>query len=94
MGSAGGARVMRMPGVGTLEVGKAADLAVYNLDHPRYFGLHDMAVGPVVAGGAAHLKAVLVHGRVAVRDNAIPGLDMQELRRDAQTLVNHMLADV
>jgi 8-oxoguanine deaminase len=94
VGTAGGARVMRMPGVGTLEVGKAADLAVYSLDHPRYFGLHDVAVGPVVAGGAAHLKAVLVHGKVVVRDNAIPGLDMQELRRDAQALVNHMLADV
>ncbi|MGL4574160.1 MAG: amidohydrolase family protein [Burkholderiaceae bacterium] len=94
IGTAGGARVMRMPGVGTLEVGKAADLAVYSLDHPRYFGLHDVAVGPVVAGGAAHLKAVLVHGKVVVRDNAIPGLDMQELRRDAQTLVNHMLADM
>lgn len=89
--TAGGARVMRMPGVGTLEVGKAADLAIYSLDHPRYFGLHDMAVAPVVAGGAAKLKAVLVQGRVVVQDSEIPGFDMGALRHEAHALVNFML---
>lgn len=92
IGTAGGARVLGLDGVGTLEVGKAADLAVYDLDQPRHFGLHDPAIGPVASGGRPTLRALLVHGRVVVENDAIPGLDMAQLRADAQRLVNGMLA--
>jgi 8-oxoguanine deaminase len=91
IGSAGGARMMGLQGVGTLAVGQAADIAVYDLDHPRFFGLHDPAVGPVTSGGAPFLRALLVQGRVVVRDNQIPGLDMAELRADAQAFVTRVL---
>lgn len=88
LGTAGGARVLGLDGVGTITLGQAADLAVYDLDHPRYFGLHDPASGPVVSGGQVSLRAVLVQGRVVVENNAIPGLDLSALRRDAQTFVD------
>lgn len=90
IGTAGGARLMGLDGVGALAVGMAADLAVYDLDQPRFFGLHDVAVGPVASGGRPRLKALLVHGRVVVQDDAIPGLDLAQLRRDAQALVDRM----
>jgi 8-oxoguanine deaminase len=92
VGTAGGARVLGLDGVGTLRVGQAADIAVYDLDDPRYFGLHDMAVGPVASGGRARLRALLVAGRTVVENDAIPGLDLAELRHDAQALVAHMLS--
>jgi 8-oxoguanine deaminase len=94
IGTQGGARVMGWNGIGTIEVGKAADLAIYSLDHPRYFGLHDMAVGPVVSGGATHCKTVICNGRVVVEDGAIPGFDMAQLKRDAQRLVAMMKHDM
>jgi cytosine/adenosine deaminase-related metal-dependent hydrolase len=94
IGTAGGARVLGMGGIGTLQVGQAADLAVYDLDEPRYFGLHDMAIGPVASGGRARLRALLVDGRVVVDNDSIPGLDMAELRREAQALVKQMLQAV
>jgi 8-oxoguanine deaminase len=90
IGTAGGARVLGLDGVGTLEVGMAADLAVYDLKEPRHFGLHDPAIGPVASGGRTPLRALLVHGRVVVENDAIPGLDLDELRRDAQRLVAAM----
>jgi cytosine/adenosine deaminase-related metal-dependent hydrolase len=91
IGSAGGARVLGLPGVGTLEIGQAADLALYDLEHPRFFGLHDEAVGPVVAGGAPRLRALLVHGRIVVENDQIPGLDLAQLRRDAAAFVQRIL---
>ncbi|MBC7717124.1 MAG: amidohydrolase, partial [Pseudorhodobacter sp.] len=45
-----------------------------------------------VSGGQASLRAVLVGGRVVVENNRIPGLDMAELRADAQALVQHMVS--
>jgi cytosine/adenosine deaminase-related metal-dependent hydrolase len=94
IGTAGGARVLGLGGVGTLQVGQAADLAVYDLDDPRYFGLHDMAIGPVASGGRARLRALLVGGHVVVENDAIPGLDLQALRHESQALVSGMLRSI
>ena len=91
IGTAGGARVLGLPGVGTLQVGMAADIAVYDLDQPRHFGLHDPAIGPVASGGRPTLRALLVQGRVVVENDTIPGLDMAQLRADAQAFVKTML---
>jgi cytosine/adenosine deaminase-related metal-dependent hydrolase len=90
IGTAGGARMLGLDGVGTLAVGQAADLAIYDLDQPRYFGLHDPAIGPVASGGRPTVRAVLVQGRVVVENDRIPGLDMAQLRHDAQALVRSM----
>jgi len=86
----GGARMLGLDGVGTLQVGMAADLAIYELNQPRHFGLHDPAVGPVASGGRPSLRALLVQGRVVVEDDAIPGMDLAQLGREAQELVQQM----
>ncbi|MCU0967960.1 MAG: amidohydrolase family protein [Rubrivivax sp.] len=91
LGTAGGARLLGLPGVGTLEPGQSADLAVWDLDGPRFFGLHDPAIGPVASGGRPRLRALLCAGRIVVEDDAVPGLDLAELRREAAALVAAML---
>jgi 8-oxoguanine deaminase len=90
--TAGGARALGLPGVGTIEAGQSADLAIYRLEHPRYAGLHDPAVGPIVAGGAADLRRLIVQGRTVVRDGAIPGLDLGELADQARRAVARLTA--
>ena len=90
IGTAGGARVLGLGGVGTLAPGMAADIAVYAIDQPRHFGLHDEAIGPVAAGGATALRTLLVNGRVVVENGAIPGLDLAELQHEARSLVARM----
>jgi cytosine/adenosine deaminase-related metal-dependent hydrolase len=86
-GTASGARMLGFEGVGTLSPGQAADIAVYRLDEPRYMGLHDPAIGPVVSGSRPHLQWLLANGRVVVEDDAIPGLDMAEMRAQAREAV-------
>jgi cytosine/adenosine deaminase-related metal-dependent hydrolase len=91
LGTAGGARVLGLDGVGTLAPGMAADFAVYDLDAPRFFGLHDPAIGPVASGGRPRLRALVCNGRVLVEDDQIAGLDMSALRHDAAALVDTMV---
>jgi 8-oxoguanine deaminase len=88
--TAGGARVLGLPAVGTLAVGQAADIAVFDLTHPRYAGLHDPLIAPVACGGGAHLRHVLVGGRPVVVDGAIPGLDLGDLSRRAAAAVRRI----
>src|SRR5699024_1541789 len=61
--TAGGARVLGFEGVGTLQPGMAADLAVFALDDPRYLGLHDPGIGAIVSGGRPRLRRLFCAGR-------------------------------
>lgn len=91
IGTAGGAQMMGLAGVGALEPGMAADLCVYDLDQPRHFGLLDPAIGPVASGGRPTLRLALVQGRTVVENDAIPGLDLPAMRREAQAFVASLL---
>jgi 8-oxoguanine deaminase len=88
LGTAGGARMMGLDGVGTLEVGQSADIAIYELDEPRYFGLHDQAIAPVASGGSPRIRALISNGKVVVKNHQIVGLDLKELKAKAQTMVD------
>ncbi|WP_225774938.1 amidohydrolase family protein [Pseudomonas sp. Marseille-Q5115] len=89
-GTAGGAGVLGLGKVGSLAVGMAADLAIYRLDEPRYFGLHDPAIGPVVGGGRPTLRALLAGGELRVENDRIPGLDLAELGEQARQAVHRL----
>ncbi len=90
IGTAGGAQLLGLDGVGTLAPGMAADIAIYDLDQPRHFGLFDPAIGPVASGGRPTLRALLVHGRHVVDNDQIPGLDLAQLRREAADFVRSL----
>lgn len=89
MGTAGGARVLGLDAVGTLQPGHAADLVILPLNEPRQWGLHDPAMAPVMSG-AARPSHVLCHGRVVVDQGEIPGLDLAALRAEAEAAVRVM----
>jgi 8-oxoguanine deaminase len=92
-GTAGGARVMGLDEVGKVAVGYAADIAVYRLDDPRYFGLHDPAIGPVASGGRPSVMALFSAGKRVVVDDLIEGVDIKELGGEARRVVRELLRE-
>jgi cytosine/adenosine deaminase-related metal-dependent hydrolase len=89
-GTRGGADILGLH-TGAIEPGRAADLALYSLDEPRYMGLHDPGIGPVVGAGRPHLRCLLVGGRVVVRDDRVPGVDLAELAARSHEVVRRMM---
>jgi cytosine/adenosine deaminase-related metal-dependent hydrolase len=90
--TAGGARVLGLPQIGTLAPGQQADIAIFDLDEPRHFGMHDPLIAPVTCAGSASVRYLLIGGRIVVENNAIPGLDIQKLRSDAARVVARLAA--
>jgi cytosine/adenosine deaminase-related metal-dependent hydrolase len=90
--TAGGARVLGLPNIGTLAPGQQADIAIFDLNEPRHFGMHDPMIAPVTCAGSAHLRYLLVGGRIVVENGAIPGLDISKLRSDAARVVTRLAA--
>lgn len=89
----GGARALGLNGVGTLQIGKAADILLLDLDQPRYFGQHDPAIGPMISAGTFSVRRSFVGGRPIVIDGKVPGLDLEQLRADAFRVVRQLSAE-
>jgi cytosine/adenosine deaminase-related metal-dependent hydrolase len=90
--TAGGAKVLGWDEAGVLAPGKLADITVFELSHPRYFGMHDVLSGPVTCGGAAHVRYLMVGGKIVAEDGKIPGMDLERLRHDALRVVARLAA--
>jgi cytosine/adenosine deaminase-related metal-dependent hydrolase len=90
--TAGGAAMLGLEGVGAIAPGMRADLAIFDLSHPRYAGLHDPLAGPLLCAGSAHVRHLLVGGRPVVENGAVPGLDLAELSRAAAQAVERLRA--
>lgn len=88
----GGARVLGLSAVGRLAPGMAADIAILDIGAPRYMGQHDAVLGPVISGGALHIRHSFVAGREIVRDGAVPGLDLGALADAAQAATRALIA--
>jgi cytosine/adenosine deaminase-related metal-dependent hydrolase len=88
-GTSGGGHVLGLD-VGVIAPGQPADLAIYSLDDPRCFGVHDVATAPVTVGAAGRLKRLLCAGRTLVADGAVPGVDFAALRAEARAAVQRL----
>lgn len=75
----GSARALGRDGeLGSIELGKQADLALFTLDELRFSGSHD-PVAALVLCGADRADRVMVGGEWRVVDGRIPGLDLDGL---------------
>jgi 8-oxoguanine deaminase len=64
----GGADVLRRDDIGSLEPGKAADMAIFDLDKLEFAGAHQDPVAALVFCGISHrADTVIVNGEVVVR---------------------------
>jgi cytosine/adenosine deaminase-related metal-dependent hydrolase len=74
----GGARVLGRDDVGTIEVGKRADLALYRVDDLGRAGIAD-PLAAIALAPPARAEAVVVDGRVVVREGRLVTADEEEL---------------
>ncbi|GBR55592.1 amidohydrolase [Acetobacter senegalensis DSM 18889] len=84
-----GARILRLPDIGTVAEGMVADLVVHDINHPRHAGLADPLIAPV-ASGAACVRHVLKAGKPVVYDGVIKGVDVPELMQHSRQVVKRL----
>ena len=79
----GGARVLgRENELGTIEVGKLADLVLWKLDDIGHIDIVD-PIAALVLGPKAEVKALLVNGEVRVRHGLITAIAHEEIAQQA-----------
>ena len=70
--------------LGSIEVGKAADLALYDLDRPEWTPNHDVVRNLVYCADGRSIRTVLVDGRLVYQDGRAPGIDTDRALADAR----------
>ena len=87
----GSAKMLGRDDIGSLAVGKQADIACFKLDAMRFSGSHD-PLAALLLCGAHQADAVMVQGQWRVRDGSIMDLDIEALisrhQQSAKRLVN------
>ncbi|MGH9272689.1 MAG: amidohydrolase family protein, partial [Ilumatobacteraceae bacterium] len=85
MATLGGARSMGLEAsIGSLEVGKRADLVLHDTDRPEWRPLLNVVNQLVWSADGRGVHTVLVDGRIVVEDGHVTGIDEPKLWRDAQ----------
>ena len=84
MATRGGARVLGLDDVGTLEKGALADLQVIDIDMPTPVTADNLIEQLVFWRSAHDVTDVMVHGKGCVRDRQLPNLDLDRLRGEAK----------
>ena len=92
MATKGSAAILGRNDIGSLEVGKAADLFLLDVDLLELAGAKkDPACMLGTVGYSRPAKLVMVNGRVVVEDGRLLGIDEEETRVRAEELVDEML---
>ncbi len=91
LGTRNGAELLGFPETGSIEEGKAADLAIFDISHIQYAGAHSDPVAAIVFSGYCHQTVfTIVNGKILIENGKHTSIDEEELnrkfRKKAETL--------
>ena len=95
MATINGARALHVDHlIGSLEVGKAADILVLDADSPSLTPIFDPHVAIVAAAGRADVSSVIVNGRLVVHEKRSLTIDHKETVQRVRQLGGNVMAAV
>jgi cytosine/adenosine deaminase-related metal-dependent hydrolase len=78
----GGAEVLGRDDLGSIEVGRRADVALFGADGLDHAGTDADPVAGLLMGGPQRVRHLLVEGRVVVRDGRLASADEEDIARE------------
>jgi len=87
----GGAEVLGRNDTGMLEVGKAADIVLFNLNTIEYAGCHDPLVSLVCLGNSSVVNMTIVNGNIVVKNGKLMTIDSNLVAIKAQSVANEIV---
>jgi len=90
----GGASVLSRDDIGSLEVGKAADIVSFRIDDLNHAGGLSDPVASLLTCAPGRVWYSIINGRVVVDQGEIPGLDISALVKQHNQISQRMLAQV
>ncbi len=93
MATRGSAAALHQSTLGSLEVGKLADIALFDFDRPHLTPQGRIVSDLVYAAYAGDVVTVVVHGKVLMRDRALLTLDEERIRAKVNESAARLFVD-
>jgi len=90
LATAGGAACLGRDDIGSIEPGKAGDLALFDLSDVGYSGSWDPA-GALLFCQPARVRALIINGRVVVEEGRILTIDLEQIQRHHRRIVRSLM---
>ena len=90
-GSRGGAAILGWDNIGGIAVGQAADVVLYDINQPRFAGVHEQLMAPLMCGEPVTIKHSFINGKLVINNGAVSNLDQHELLANVQQCVKALL---
>ncbi|MBU4533646.1 MAG: amidohydrolase [Eubacteriales bacterium] len=95
MATVNGARALGLEdGIGTLEVGKKADIVLWDMHKPHLHPMYDVAAHLVYSAHGSDARTVIVDGRVLMRDYEVLVLDEEAVMAESERRARRLVAEV
>lgn len=88
----GGAKILHRNEIGSIEVGKAADIVLIDLKQLGYAGaMHDPVAALLFCGDSCRVHTNIVNGEIVVEDGKLVNVDEQEICEKANELARELV---
>ena len=92
MATLGGAKVLRWEDeIGTLEVGKKADLILVDIDKPHFAPWNNSMSDLVYSAQGGDVKTTIVNGKILMKDYEVLTLDVERIMAEANRIARDIL---
>jgi cytosine/adenosine deaminase-related metal-dependent hydrolase len=91
MATYNGARGLGRDDIGSIQPGKAADLAIYSVNRLDMAGNHDPLAALLFMGASHFTKATIVNGRKVACDGRLLTVDQEQVTRDANAWARRLV---
>ena len=94
MATRNGARALMRPDLGSLEVGKTADIIMVDLNKPNLVPLYNIYSHLVYSAGGSEVDSVIINGKLIMENRRLLTIDEQEIIDQANHLAKKIKAEV
>ena len=92
MATVNGAKGLGLEEVGSLEVGKRADIILINLSKPHLKPLHNIYASMVYSARASDVETVIVNGKILMENRKVKSLDESLVMEKAEKAAFNLLS--
>lgn len=87
----GGADVLGRQDTGRLDIGKAADIILFDLSGVEYSGCHDPLVSLVCLGNSSYTKMTIANGKLVAKDGILLTMDTKSIAEKANKIAKSIV---
>jgi len=90
LGTRAGAQALGRDDLGSIEPGKGADLAIFDMDRLDLAGHHDPMAALVFMGSCQYTKATIVDGRIVAEQGRLTTVDHERVNHEARAWASRL----